>query len=49
MQQHSEGMTVNGKSIRLDRLFPEGENAVTAAMDHGQRFRPMAMLTDFTG
>ena len=48
MQQHNEGTTVNGKSIRLNRLFPEGENAVIVAVDHGQTFGPMAGLADFT-
>jgi DhnA family fructose-bisphosphate aldolase class Ia len=38
---------MNGKEIRLNRLFPQGENAVIVAVDHGQTFGPMAGLTDF--
>ena len=36
------------KEIRLSRLFPEGGQAVVAAMDHGQTFGPMPGLVDFT-
>jgi len=39
---------MRGKQIRLNRLFPEGENAVIVAIDHGQTFGPMAGLTPFT-
>jgi DhnA family fructose-bisphosphate aldolase class Ia len=39
---------MQGKDIRLGRLFPEGGNSVIVAMDHGQTFGPMAGLTEFT-
>ena len=37
-----------GRTIRLSKLFPNGNNAVVVAMDHGQTFGPMPGLVDFT-
>jgi class I fructose-bisphosphate aldolase len=39
---------VTGKAIRLSKLFPNGNNAVVVAIDHGQTFGPMEGLVDFT-
>jgi len=39
---------MNGKEIRLSRLFPDGKPAVIVAIDHGQTFGPIAGLEDFT-
>jgi DhnA family fructose-bisphosphate aldolase class Ia len=39
---------VTGKQIRLSKLFPEGNNAVVVAMDHGQTFGPMDGLVHYT-
>jgi len=39
---------MTGKEIRLSKLFPDGNNAVVVAMDHGQTFGPMEGLVDFT-
>lgn len=39
---------MNGKKIRLSKLFPEGKNSVVVAMDHGQTFGPMPGLEKFT-
>ena len=39
---------MEGKDIRLSRLFPDGHNSVIVAMDHGQTFGPMAGLERFT-
>ena len=38
---------MNGKTIRLNRLFGAGRNAVVVAMDHGAEFGPIAGLIDF--
>jgi DhnA family fructose-bisphosphate aldolase class Ia len=39
---------MTGRDIRLSRLFPQGENSVIVAIDHGQTFGPMMGLIDFT-
>ena len=39
---------MQGKGIRLSRLFPDGQGAVIVAMDHGQTFGPMPGAVDFT-
>ncbi len=39
---------MNGKEIRLSKLFPEGKNSVVVAMDHGQTFGPMEGLEKYT-
>jgi DhnA family fructose-bisphosphate aldolase class Ia len=39
---------VNGKKIRLSRLFPRGKPSVIVAIDHGQTFGPMPGIEDFT-
>jgi DhnA family fructose-bisphosphate aldolase class Ia len=39
---------VNGKKIRLSRLFPRGKPSVIVAIDHGQTFGPLSGLEDFT-
>ena len=39
---------MTGKAIRLSKLFPDGNNAVVVAIDHGQTFGPMEGLVDFT-
>lgn len=39
---------MTGKAIRLSKLFPEGNNAVVVAIDHGQTFGPMEGLVDYT-
>lgn len=39
---------MNGKDIRLSRLFSSGQNPVIVAIDHGQTFGPLPGLTDFT-
>ncbi len=40
---------MNGKEIRLSRLFPDGKPGVVVAIDHGQTFGPIAGVEDFTG
>ena len=39
---------MKGKEIRLSKLFPEGQNSVVVAMDHGQTFGPMEGLEKYT-
>ncbi len=39
---------LQGKDVRLSRLFPEGGHAVVVAIDHGQTFGPMEGLVEFT-
>jgi len=39
---------MEGRDIRLSRLFPAGGNAVVVAVDHGQTFGPMPGLVQFT-
>ncbi len=39
---------MSGRTMRLSRMFPNGQNAVVVAMDHGQTFGPMPGLEDFT-
>jgi DhnA family fructose-bisphosphate aldolase class Ia len=39
-------MITNGESIRLARLFHQGENAVVVAIDHGLYFGPLPGLID---
>jgi DhnA family fructose-bisphosphate aldolase class Ia len=39
---------VDGKSIRLSRLFPDGKPSVIVAIDHGQTFGPIAGIENFT-
>ena len=38
---------MNGKEIRLSKLFGDGKRAVVVAIDHGQTFGPMAGLEDY--
>lgn len=38
---------MDGKNIRLSRLFPAGGKSVVVAMDHGQTFGPLEGLVDF--
>jgi DhnA family fructose-bisphosphate aldolase class Ia len=40
---------MNGKEIRLSRLFHDGKPAVIVAIDHGQTFGPIAGVDDFEG
>jgi len=40
-------MVVNGKEIRLARLFPDGKPSVVVAIDHGQTFGPLEGIEDF--
>jgi DhnA family fructose-bisphosphate aldolase class Ia len=39
---------MNGKDIRMSRLFSGGKHPVIVAMDHGQTFGPVPGLIDFT-
>jgi DhnA family fructose-bisphosphate aldolase class Ia len=39
---------MNGKEIRLSRLFTEGNKTVVVAIDHGQTFGPAEGLVQFT-
>ncbi|OIO93233.1 MAG: hypothetical protein AUK03_08525 [Anaerolineae bacterium CG2_30_64_16] len=39
---------MTGKTIRLSKLFPDGNRAVVVAIDHGQTFGPMEGLVDYT-
>ena len=39
---------MNGKEIRLSKLFPNGKPSVVVAIDHGQTFGPLAGIEDFT-
>jgi len=39
---------MDGKTLRLSRLFPDGNNAVVVAIDHGQTFGPAEGLVNFT-
>ncbi len=39
-------MTFTGNSVRLNRLFSDGKNAVIVAVDHGLYFGPLAGMID---
>nr|MBC7244804.1 hypothetical protein [Chloroflexota bacterium] len=39
---------MDGKTIRLSRLFPDGKPTVIVAIDHGQTFGPLQGIEDFT-
>lgn len=39
---------MNGKELRLSRLFPDGKKTVVVAIDHGQTFGPTEGLVKFT-
>jgi class I fructose-bisphosphate aldolase len=39
---------MDGRTLRLSKLFPKGNNAIIVAIDHGQTFGPMEGLVDFT-
>jgi len=39
---------MDGKAIRLNRLFPDGKPAVIVAIDHGQTFGPLEGIEDFS-
>lgn len=39
---------MDGREIRLGKLFPEGKITVVVAIDHGQTFGPTEGLVDFT-
>lgn len=39
---------MDGKIIRMSRLFPNGKPSVVVAIDHGQTFGPMPGIEDFT-
>ncbi len=38
---------MNGKELRLSRLFPDGKKTVVVAIDHGQTFGPTEGLVQF--
>lgn len=38
---------MDGKAIRLSRLFPDGKPTVIVAIDHGQTFGPLQGIEDF--